>query len=181
VTDKSRSEEVAVANTGSPSTASKQSLADLAAAVGAALEPTARAAGFDLEGVEIIPAGRHRLLRVVVDRDGGLDLDAVAVASRELSTALDADSVMGDTTYTLEVTSPGVDRPLTEARHWRRAVGRLVEAPLRDGGTVRGRIIAADDTAVTFTVDAAEQVVPLSDLGSGRMQLEFDRPKGGGA
>jgi ribosome maturation factor RimP len=170
-----------VANTGTPSTASKQSLADLAAAVGAALEPTARAAGFDLEGVEIIPAGRRRLLRVVVDRDGGLDLDAVAVASRELSTALDGESVMGDLAYTLEVTSPGVDRPLTEPRHWRRAIGRLVEAPLRDGGSVRGRINAADDTTVTFAVDGSEQVLPLADLGSGRMQLEFDRPKGGGA
>jgi ribosome maturation factor RimP len=176
--DKSTGEEAAVAKTGGPSTPTKHSLVQIAAAVSAALEPTARAAGFDLEGVEIVPAGSRRVVRVVVDRDGGLDLDAVAVASRDFAVALDAAPALGESPYVLEVTSPGVDRPLTEPRHWRRATGRLVEASMREGGTVRGRVIAADDATVSFDVDGTQRVVPLADLGTGRMQLEFDRPKG---
>jgi ribosome maturation factor RimP len=165
----------------SASPQSGSGVARLVSAVTATLEPVAAASGFDLEGVEVVPAGRRKVLRVVVDRDGGVDLDAVAVASREFSAALDAGSVMGETAYVLEVTSPGVDRPLTAARHWRRAMGRLVEVPTPDGSTVRGRITDADDAAVTFDVDGAERVIALSDLGSGRVQLEFERSGGGAA
>lgn len=170
--DKSTGEEAAVASAGSPAT-------ELVAAVTASLQPVAAAAGFDLEGVEITPAGKRRLLRVVVDRDGGVDLDAVAVASRDFASALDSHNVMGDTPYVLEVTSPGVDRPLTEQRHWRRAIGRLVEAAVHTGGLVRGRVVDVDDTSVTFDVDGTERRVDLTQLGAGRMQLEFDRSRGG--
>src|SRR3954470_8934843 len=176
-------EEATVANTGgsSISTGAKPKNAALVDAVTTALDPVATAAGFDLEGVEITPAGKRRLLRIVVDRDGGLDLDAVAEASRDFGAALDAADVMGETPYVLEVTSPGVDRPLTLPRHWRRAVGRLVEAPLPDGGSVRGRVVAADDTSVSFDVDGTQRVIDLSELGNGRMQLEFERSGGSGA
>ena len=84
----------------------------------------------DLESVKVTTAGRRRLLRLVVDSDGGVSLDDAALASRELSAKLDASDVMGDMPYTLEVSSPGVDRPLTQPRHWQRAVGRLVRVPL---------------------------------------------------
>ena len=94
------------------------------------LEPVIRAMGLDLESVRVTAAGRRRLLRVIVDGDGGVSLDTIALASRELSARLDGATVMGELPYTLEVSSPGVDRPLTEPRHWRRAVGRLVAAPL---------------------------------------------------
>lgn len=154
---------------------------DLIASVTAVLEPVAAEAGYDVEGVDVVPAGRRKVLRVVVDRDGGVDLDAVAVASRGFEAALDAAAVMGDAPYVLEVTSPGVDRPITKARHWKRAIGRLVEVPLHDGSTVRGRVTAVDEQRVTFDVDGAERVLALSDLGSGRMQLEFERSGGGGA
>jgi ribosome maturation factor RimP len=153
----------------------------LVASVTAVLEPVAAKAGYDVEGVDVVPAGRRKVLRVVVDRDGGVDLDAVAVASREFEAALDAAAVMGDAPYVLEVTSPGVDRPITKARHWQRAIGRLVEVSLHDGSTVRGRVTAVDEQRVTFDVDGAERVIALSDLGSGRMQLEFERSRGGGA
>jgi ribosome maturation factor RimP len=169
-----------VAHTGGSSTTATSSAARLAAAVTDVLEPVAAATGFDLEGVEVLPAGRRRLLRVVVDRDGGIDLDAVATASREFGTALDGDDVMGDLPYVLEVSSPGVDRPLTAPRHWRRAIGRLVETPLPDGHTLRGRVVAADEQTVAFDVDGQRRVVALSDLGSGRVQLEFDHPGGEG-
>ena len=94
------------------------------------LEPIVRAAGMDLESVRVGSAGRRRLLRVIVDADGGVSLDDIALVSREVSARLDATGAMGEAPYTLEVSSPGVDRPLTLPRHWRRAVGRLVRVPL---------------------------------------------------
>ncbi len=79
----------------------------------------------DLEGIRVTAAGRRQVLRVVVDADGGVSLDDIALASRELSVKLDNSAEMGEQPYTLEVSSPGVDRPLTQPRHWRRAIGRL--------------------------------------------------------
>jgi ribosome maturation factor RimP len=143
--------------------------------VRAAVEPVVTAAGFDLEDVEVVAAGRRSLVRVVVDHDGGIDLDAVAEVSRVVSDALDASDATGASPYTLEVTSPGVDRPLTEPRHWRRAVGRRVSVTVREQGSVTGRVQAVDDTTVTLDVDGAEQVVGLAELGPGRIQVEFNR------
>jgi ribosome maturation factor RimP len=97
-----------------------------------AIWPVIHASGMDLESVRVTAAGRRRLLRVVVDSDRGVSLDDAAAVSRELSLVLDSTSVMGDFPYTLEVSSPGVDRPLTDPRHWRRAVGRLVQVTVTD-------------------------------------------------
>lgn len=150
------------------------------AEVTALLAPVATSSGLDLETVEIVPAGRRRVLRVTVDRDGGVDLDQVADTSRAFAAALDADDVMGGSPYVLEVSSPGVDRPLTEPRHWRRAVGRLVRVRLRgtvngdDGRDVRGRIISADDETVTIGTDAAERRLAYADLGRGHIEVEFN-------
>ncbi|MGH3242956.1 MAG: ribosome maturation factor RimP [Spirillospora sp.] len=118
----------------------------------ALLTPAVGAAGFDLEEVDVRPAGRRRLVRIVVDGDDGVGLDDIAAISETASELLDTTDVMGTSPYVLEVTSPGVDRPLTEPRHWRRAVGRLVVAPLADGGQVEGRVVAADDDAVEIDV-----------------------------
>src|SRR3954465_3991900 len=96
------------------------------------LEPVVAGAGYDLEDVHVTAAGRRSVVRVVVDRDGGLDLDAVAEVSRVVSGVLDETDGTGEAPYTLEVTSPGVDRPLTEPRHWRRAAGRLVRVALHE-------------------------------------------------
>jgi ribosome maturation factor RimP len=139
----------------------------------AALTPVVAAAGFDLEDVAVTSAGRRSVIRVVVDRDGGVDMDAIAAISRVVSDALDGSDVTGDAAYTLEVTSPGVDRPLTQPRHWRRAAGRLVVT-----GPLRGRVVSADHDAVTFDVDGAQQVVPYGDLAPGHVQVEFDRTGG---
>src|SRR5206468_6510354 len=113
------------------------------------ISPVIAAAGMDLESVRVSAAGRRRLLRVVVDSDQGVSLDDAAAISRKLSAALDATPVMGDFPYTLEVSSPGVDRPLTDPRHWRRAVGRLVQVPAADAGSISGRVLAADADGVT--------------------------------
>ncbi|NDU72566.1 ribosome maturation factor RimP [Actinomadura sp. DSM 109109] len=116
------------------------------------LAPAVAEAGYDLEEVDVRPAGRRRLVRVVVDADGGISLDDIARLSETTSELLDGSDVMGSSPYVLEVTSPGVDRPLTEPRHWRRAVGRLVVAPLTGGGQIEGRVVAADDESVEIDV-----------------------------
>ena len=89
--------------------------------------------GLDVEAVELSPAGERRVLRVAVDKDGGVTLDDVAEATRAVSAVLDESDALGEQPYTLEVTSRGVDRPLTLPRHWRRNVGRLVTVTLTDG------------------------------------------------
>ncbi|MFI6294143.1 ribosome maturation factor RimP [Nonomuraea sp. NPDC050790] len=139
------------------------------------LEPVVGAEGLDLEDVTVTTAGKRRLLRVVVDRDGGVSLDDVAEVSQAVSNALDEDDAMGAAAYTLEVSSPGVDRPLTEPRHWRRAARRLVKAELRDGSVVEGRVLTADDDGVDLSVDGAERRLDYQDLTRGRVQVEFRR------
>jgi ribosome maturation factor RimP len=134
------------------------------------LSPVVSAAGYDLEDVELSSAGRRSVVRVIVDRDGGVDLDAVAEISRPVSDALDAADAFGESAYVLEVTSPGVDRPLTAPRHWRRNVGRLVEV---DG--IKGRIVEATDEGVTLDVDGAQREVTHAELGSGKVIVEFSR------
>jgi ribosome maturation factor RimP len=154
------------------------------------LEPAVTAMGMDLEAVRITSAGRRRLLRVVVDADGGVSLDDIATVSRELSAALDRAAAMGETSYTLEVSSPGVDRPLTEVKHWRRAVGRMVTVPLRsparsapgalsDAAAVTGRITAADARGVQLDVGGESREFGYSQLGPGKIQIEF-APLGAG-
>ncbi len=118
------------------------------------LRPIVEQFGCDLEDAEISPAGKRRLLRVLVDRDGGISLDDVAEVTRAISKALDADDVMGDGAYTLEVSSPGVDRPLTLPRHWRRNVTRLVAVTLAGGHKVTGRITSVTDETAVLDVRA---------------------------
>jgi ribosome maturation factor RimP len=140
-----------------------------------ALEPVVSQGGFDLEDVVVTPAGKRRLLRVIVDRDGGVDLDDIAEVSTTVSATLDRSSVMGGAPYVLEVTSPGVDRPLTERRHWRRAQDRLVKVGIAGVGDRTGRVVAVDDGGVVLDVDGSEIRAPWADLGPGRVQVEFNR------
>ena len=144
------------------------------------LAPVVTATGHDLEDVTVTSAGRRSLVRVVVDADGGVDLDAIADVSRAVSQALDDESPGGASfagPYVLEVTSPGVDRPLTEPRHWRRAVGRLVTVTVGEK-ELSGRLVAASDAAVTFDVGGQRREVPAAELGPGRVQVEFNRGEG---
>lgn len=133
--------------------------------------------GLDLEAVELSQAGRRRVLRIAVDADGGVPIESITEATRELSKALDTSDVMGAQPYTLEVTSRGVDRPLTLPRHWRRNIGRLVIADLADGSRVKGRITAVDEDAVDLTVDGALRRLALEDVAKARIEAELTRPK----
>ncbi len=144
--------------------------ATTAASLRPLVEPVVESAGYDLEEVVVTSAGRRSVVRVVVDRDGGIDLDAVAEVSRAVSGALDEADAFGDSAYTLEVTSPGVDRPLTEPRHWRRNVGRLVET---EG--FKGRLTAVTDDGVAVAVDGEEKFIAFGDLGIGKVIVEFSR------
>lgn len=145
-------------------------------------EPIAAAAGCDLEQITVSPAGRRSVVRVIVDADGGVSLDAVARISRELSAALDQAEESGDAllpgAYVLEVSSPGVDRPLREERHWRRNIGRLVRTTI-DGTSVEGRIAAVADGAVILDLPDGPREARVADLGPGRIQVEFGRADDG--
>jgi ribosome maturation factor RimP len=129
----------------------------------------------DVEAVELTPAGKRRVLRVAVDKDGGVTLDDVADATREISRVLDDSDVMGEMPYTLEVTSRGVDRPLTLARHWRRNQDRLVKVTLADDTTLTGRIIASDDVSATLDEDGTRHEVAYADVAKALVQIEFNR------
>jgi ribosome maturation factor RimP len=158
----------------------------------ALIEPVVGATGCDLEDVAEQRAGSRRLLRVVVDRDGGVSEDDITAVSHAVSTALDEVDVFGDAPYVLEITSPGVDRPLTEPRHWRRAAGRLVKATLKDAapvsdtasaaesalprGEVLGRVLESDDENVTLLVGEERVQIPYARVAKARMQVEFNRP-----
>ena len=139
------------------------------------LTPPLLELGLDLEALEVTPAGRRRLLRVAVDKDGGVTMDDVAEATKEVSRLLDASEAMGEQPYTLEVTSPGIDRPLTLPRHWRRNNGRLVKVRTQSGETVVGRITASDDDQVHLDVDGSARELPLSDVAKAHVEVEFNR------
>ena len=133
------------------------------------------ALGLDVEAVELTPAGKRRILRVAVDGDDGVTLDDVASATKKVSEVLDASDVMGEQPYTLEVTSRGVDRPLTLPRHWRRNADRLVKVTTTDGETVTGRITGSDEDAATLDVDGSQREVAYSDVAKALVQVEFNR------
>ncbi|MEV0374016.1 ribosome maturation factor RimP [Streptomyces sp. NPDC050636] len=145
------------------------------------LEPLVAARDLDLEEIEVTPAGKRRVLRIVVDSDEGVQLDECAELSREASQVLDDSDAMGGAPYTLEVTSPGADRPLTELRHYRRATGRLIKAQLREGGEVVARITAVDDAGLDLEVPGVKgrkptaRRVAFDDIAKARVELEFSR------
>ncbi|WP_406287030.1 ribosome maturation factor RimP [Embleya sp. NBC_00896] len=139
------------------------------------LEPVVSTTSVDLEELSLSPAGKRRVLRVIVAADNGVDLDKVAEVSRAVSDTLDASDVMGGLPYTLEVTTPGVDRPLTLERHWRRAAGRLVQAQLNDDTTVTGRVTAADAEGVELDVDGKPRRLAYDAVAKAVVQIEFNR------
>lgn len=133
------------------------------------------ALGLDLEAVEITPAGKRRVLRVAVDKDGGVTMDDVAEAARAINAVLDGSDSMGQRPYTLEVTSRGVDRPLSLPRHWRRNADRLAKLKLADGSSFTGRIGESDDEGVSLDVSGRERRVRYDDVERALVQVEFNR------
>lgn len=144
------------------------------------LEPVVSAAvaelGFDLDALDVRAAGRRRQVRVVVDADDGVELDVLAEVSRSVAAALDEHDELLAGPYTLEVTSPGVDRPLTRPRHWRRARLRLVRVRQHDGAEFVGRVGAADEHGVELLVDGVLRRVDYATVARAVVEVEFRQP-----
>ncbi len=148
----------------------------LAAQLHPVLTEVVGSAGFDLEEIEVRPAGRRRLVRVVVDSERGVDLDEIARLSRLAAAELDQrDELLGGP-YTLEVTSPGVDRPLRRASHWRRARLRLVGVRLHDSTELTGRVGDAGEQSVQLLVDGQLRELRYSDVAHAAVRVEFRQP-----
>ncbi|GHI87074.1 ribosome maturation factor RimP [Streptomyces xanthophaeus] len=145
------------------------------------LEPLVAAKGLDLEEIELSKAGKRRMLRIIVDSDEGVELDACAELSREVSDKLDESDVMGEDEYVLEVSSPGADRPLSEHRHYVRATGRLVKFQLTPDGELIARILGVDDEGLDLEVPgvkgrkATARRIAFTDIAKARVEIEFNR------
>jgi len=137
--------------------------------ISAAITPALSDLGFYLEDITITSAGRRSMLTVIVDGDTHLSLDQVTVATKAITEIVENIQSLGQAPFTLEVTSPGLDRPLTKPRHWRKNIDRLVKIVLLDGKEVKGRV--KDATEISATVD--EQVVKFSDIKRATLEIEF--------
>jgi len=137
--------------------------------ISAAVTPALSALGFYLEDVTITSAGRRSMLTIIVDGDTHLSLDQVTSATKAIGEIVESIQSLGETPFTLEVTSPGLDRPLTKPRHWRKNIDRLVKIVLLDGKEVKGRIKAASENSAI--VDESE--IKFSDIKRASLEVEF--------
>ena len=135
------------------------------------LDPLVASAGLVLEEVQVQTPGKHRFVTIIVDSETGLNLDQVTEASRTISEVMDGARFMGETPYTLEVTSPGVDRPLTAPRHWRKNVDRLVKVTKNDGEVFKARILSADENQATLD----NGPIDYADVKRAIIEVEFNR------
>ena len=144
--------------------------------------PAVEAQGFFLEEVLLVSPGKHRIITCIVDGDSSLNMDQVTAVSRAISELLDEAPFMGEAAFTLEVTSPGVDRPLTKPRHFAKNVDRLLKVTRNDGEVITGRITANTDAAVTLSVtekkESKETVIAFTDIKRATVEIEFNRKDG---
>lgn len=136
-----------------------------------AIRPIIEAGGNYLEDIKIVSAGKRKLITVVVDSDSYLNLDQVAAVSREISETIENLKALGETPFTLEVTSPGIDRALTLPRHWRKNIGKLVKIVLNNGETAEGRIEDAGE--LSAKLDSGS--INFSDVKRASIQIEFKK------
>jgi ribosome maturation factor RimP len=143
------------------------------------VQPAVEKAGFFLEDVHVVSPGKHRIITCIVDGQTPLNLDQVTSVSREISEILDSADFMDDSAFTLEVTSPGVDRPLTLPRHWQKNLNRLVKVVKLDGSVVNGRISTINDTNIVLLEDIKgkfkEHSLSLSEVKRATVEIEFNR------
>lgn len=137
--------------------------------ISAAITPALSDHGFYLEDLNISFAGKRSLLTVIVDADRHLSLDEVTQATKAISEIVENISALGSTPFTLEVTSPGIDRPLTKPRHWRKNIDRRIKIILQDGKEIKGRIKSANE--VSATIDDVE--VSYADIKRANLEIEF--------
>ena len=139
------------------------------------LTPAVTQAGFVLEEVTVTPVGKRRLVAVVVDcEDRNPSLDEVTVVSKEVSAILDNYTQMGEMPFTLEVTTPGIDRPLTLGRHWKKNIGRLVKITPKTGEKYIGRIASVNDNAVTIEIKGKESEISFAEISRAQIEVELN-------
>ncbi len=142
------------------------------------LTPAVENAGFFLEQVHIVNPGNHRIVTCVVDGPKPLNLDEVTAVSRLISELLDETPLIDDA-FTLEVTSPGVDRPLTQRRHWEKNVTRVIAMVFNDGSTLTARLTELREDDATFVENIKGRmkthIVTLADIKQAQVQVEFSR------
>jgi len=140
------------------------------------LAPVVMPLGLVIDRVDVLRAGQRQLVRIAVDGDGpqghGPDLDQIALATKAISAALD-EADTGSQPYVLEVSSRGVDAPLTKPTQYRRNSGRLVVLQLKDGSNLTARIASASDDAVEIVSDGVTRAIPLGDIVKAHVQVEF--------
>jgi ribosome maturation factor RimP len=146
------------------------------------ISPALHKAGYFLEDINVVSPGQHRIVTVIVDGESALNLDQVTVASKLVSELLDEAPFMGETPFTLEVTSPGIDRPLTLPRHFAKNADRLLKVTKTDGEVVTGRILSNTNVDVTLTVtekkDVKEVAIALANIKRAQVEIEFNRKDG---
>ena len=137
--------------------------------ISAAITPALESLGFYLEDVTITSAGRRSMLTVIVDGDTHLSLDQVTSATKAIGEIVESIQSLDETPFTLEVTSPGLDRPLTKVRHWQKNINRLVKVVLQDGSEVKGRINEVNEANSVV----GEIKVNYSDIKRATLEVEF--------
>jgi ribosome maturation factor RimP len=137
--------------------------------IAVAITPAIEAAGCYLEEVTLSPAGKRKIVTVIVDGDSNLSLDQVTEVSKAVSAILEVLPALGETPFTLEVTSPGVDRPLTKLRHWRKNQGRLVSVTLISDERIKGRIGEVSET----DVEIDRVTLAFSEIKKALVEIEF--------
>jgi ribosome maturation factor RimP len=137
----------------------------------AVITPAIESLGFYVEDITITSAGKRSMLTVIVDGDTHLSLDQVTVATKAISEIVENLPTLGNNPFTLEVTSPGLDRPLTKPRHWRKNQVRLIKIVLIDGKEIMGRI--KDSTETSVTVD--DQTINFADIKRATLEVEFKK------
>ena len=131
------------------------------------LRPAVEETGKELLGVEFISAGNHSVLRLFIDHENGIDVDDCAEVSRQVGAILDVEDPISSE-YSLEVSSPGLDRPLFEKSQFEAVVGETVEAkismPLNGRRKFKGKLVAVENDSLIVMVDTEEYELVISNV-----------------
>jgi len=143
----------------------------------AMLEPAVEALGFEMVGVEFVRAGKHSILRVFIDHENGINVDDCADVSHQVSAVLDVEDPIS-TEYNLEVSSPGMDRPLFKESHYAQYVGETVSVrlavPMDNRRNFKGKLLACEAGVITVNVDGQEFKLAVTNIEKGNLVPTFD-------
>jgi len=140
------------------------------------LEPAVEAAGFELVGIEYIRAGKHSTLRIYIDHQDGIDVDDCVEVSRQCSAVLDVEDPITNE-YNLEVSSPGLDRPLFKPHHYEERIGEIISLqlvmPSNGRRNFKGEVISVEGEMITVKVDGQEFTLALANVKKANIVPQF--------